>query len=125
MRWRTQTKMPRDQRRLDFCAMQFPTNAPRRWTCPDRVFDVYDRRHQTDKTKIAFNCRNQGADPRTVTGREYAELTAAMLTQRAHQLAQFDHALTQSFCVTNQIARDRQFTVPIPARGARKMIGQM
>src|SRR3989442_6297728 len=118
-------KMASDQRRLDVRAMQLAPNEPRCRTRPDRVFDVHDRRHQGDETKIGFNQREQRADPSAVTGGEHAELAAASFPESLHQLSQFDHALTQPFCVANQIARDRKFAVPITARDTRKVIWQM
>src|SRR5882757_4524701 len=117
-------KMPGDERRLDVGPAQFAANGPRCGAFPDRVVDVYDRRHQGDETQVALNHRKQRTDPCAVTGGEYAEIAGATFAQRAHQLPQFGYALAQPLCVADQIARDRQFTVPIAARDTRIMVWQ-
>src|SRR4029077_16659650 len=110
---------------IDICPTKFTSHESRHRALPDRVFDVNDRRHQGNETKIAFNHRKQRANPSTVTGAEHTEVAAAALAQCTDQLPQLDHALTQPFCVANKIGRDCKFAIPIAARDTRIMIGQM
>src|ERR1700738_4707616 len=66
MRWRAEMKMPSHQLRRDLCPLQLPPHGNRRWSLPDRMFDIYDRRHEREKTQIAFRGREQRTDPRAV-----------------------------------------------------------
>src|SRR6266516_1239359 len=118
-------EMSSDERLLDVRAMQLAPNKSRRRARPDRVLDVHYRRHQGNETKIAFNHREQRANPPAVTGSKHAELAAATFAQCTHHLPQLDHALAQPFCIADEIARDRKFAVPVAARDTRKMIRQM
>src|SRR5436190_14068911 len=118
-------KMPGDERRLDICTTKFAADRPRCRTLPNRVIDIYDRRHQGGETKIALDHRKQRSDPSTITGGEHAEFAGAAFAQCAHQLAQLHYALAQPFCVADQIAGDCKFAVPIPLRNARVMVWQV
>src|SRR6266536_3057502 len=118
-------KMPGDERRLDVRPTQFAANAPRRGALPDRVLDVYDRRHQGSETQVALDHRKQRADPSAVAGREHAESARAAFVQCAHQLPQLRYALPQSFRVADEIAGDRKLAVPIATRDTRIMVWQM
>jgi hypothetical protein len=80
-------KMPGDERRLDVGPTQFAANRPRCGAFPDRVLDVYDRRHQGDETQVALDHCQQRTDPCAVTGGEYAEFAGAAFAQGTHQLA--------------------------------------
>src|SRR5579885_3908062 len=71
---RTEMKMPRNEIRLDLCPAQFPADEIRGRALPDRMLKVDDRRHQRDKTEIAFDRGEQRADPCAVTGGQHAEL---------------------------------------------------
>src|SRR5215471_16707857 len=118
-------EMPGDERRLDIRPAQFTANRPRCRTLPNRVLDIYDRRHQGDETQIALDHRQQRTDPSAVTGREYTKFTRAAFAQCTHQLPQFRHTLAQPFGVANQIAGNRKLAVPVPARDTGIMIWQM
>src|SRR5437867_10356899 len=117
-------KMLRDERRLDIRPTEFAADTPCCRALPERVLDIYDRRHQGNETQVALNQRNQRADPSAVTGGEQTKFARAAFAQCAHQLAHLGHALAQPFCVADQIAGDRQFTVPIAARDTRIMVWQ-
>ena len=73
-------KMPGNKRRLDICPAQFATHEPRSRIFPDCVFDVHDRCHQGDETKISFNYGEQRPDPTAVARAEQTELVAVALT---------------------------------------------
>src|SRR5258705_13390992 len=115
MHWRTQVKMPGNERWLDICPMQFAPHESRGRALPDRVLNVHNRRHQRYETKIALHHRQKGADPSAITGAEHAKLGAAALAQYCHQLPQLDYTLTQPLRVANEISRDRQLAVPVAA----------
>src|SRR6266550_7612008 len=116
---RAEMIMPRHERWLDARAAEFAPHKPCGRAFPDRVFDVYNRRHQRHETKIALDHREKRTDPSAVTRAEYAKLLAAALTQCCHQLPHFDHTLAKSLGVANKIGRDCKFAVPIAARDTR------
>src|SRR2546430_2200489 len=109
-------KMPRDERWIDICPTQFAPHETGRWALPDRVLNVYDRRHQRDETKIPLNHSEKRADPSAITGAEHAELLAAAFAQYCHQLSQLDYPLTQPFRIADEIGSDRELAVPVAAR---------
>src|SRR4029453_13599765 len=117
--------MPRHQFRRDVCPSQFAPHKRAPGILPNRVLHVYDRRHQRNETQVALDHRQQRADPATVTGAENSEFVAAHLAQRGDELAHFDHALTKTFGVTNQVRGDREFAIPMTTWYARVVIGQM
>src|SRR6266700_3975177 len=98
-------KMPRDERWIDICPTQFAPHETGRWALPDRVLNVYDRRHQRDVTKIPLN-----------HSEKRAELLAAAFAQYCHQLSQLDYPLTQPFRIADEIGSDRELAVPVAAR---------
>src|SRR6266567_6265052 len=91
--WRAEMIMPRHERWLDARPAEFAPHKPCGRAFPDSVFDVYNRRHQSNEPKIALDHREKCADPSAITRAEYAKLLAATLAQRRHQLPHFDHAL--------------------------------
>src|SRR6266446_3844406 len=94
MHWRTQVKMPGNERWLDIYPVQFASHESRGRALPDRVLNIHDRRHQRYETKIALHHGQKGPDPSAVTGAEDAKLVAAALAKYCHQLPQLDYALT-------------------------------
>ena len=108
--------MPRDERWFDVGPTQFAPHEPRRRALPDRMLNVYDRRHQRNKAKIPLNHREKCADPSAITCSEHTELLAAALAQCRHQLPQLDYPLTQPLRVADEIGSDREFTIPVAAR---------
>src|SRR5882724_3494633 len=118
-------KMPGDEGRLDVCPTQFAANRPRGGGFPDRVLDVYNGSHQGDETQVALNHREQRTDPSAITGSEHAEFAGTVFAQCAHQLAQFHYALAQPLRVSDQIAGNRKFAIPIAVRDTRIMVWQL
>src|SRR5438552_13905272 len=109
-------KVPRDEGWIDICPTQFAPHESRRRALPDRVLDVYDRRHQCEEAKIPLNHREKRADPSAITCSEHTELFAAAFAQCRHQLPQLDYPLTQPLRVADEIGSDREFTIPVAAR---------
>src|SRR6266571_8300650 len=103
-------KMPRNERWIDICPTQFAPHESRGWALPDRVLNIYDRRHQRDEAKIPLNHREKRADPSAITCSEHTELFAPALAQCCHQLPCLDYPLTQPLCIANEIGSDREFT---------------
>src|SRR5678815_4329235 len=89
-------EMPGDERRLDIGTTQFAANRPRCRALPNRVLDIYDRRHQGGETQVALDHRKQRTDPSAVARGEHAEFAEAAFAQCAHQLPQLRYALPQS-----------------------------
>src|SRR2546430_869425 len=118
-------EMSGDQRRLDIGTTQFAAYRPRRGALPNRVLDIYDRRHQGGETQVALDHREQRTDPSAIACGEHAEFAGAAFAQCAHQLAQLHYALAQSLRVADQVAGDRKLTVPVPARDTRIMVWQL
>src|SRR5438094_1403648 len=118
-------EMSGDETRLDIGTTQFAADGPRCGALPDRVLDIYDRRHQGSETQVALDHGKQRADPSAIAGREHAELAGAAFAQCAHQLPQLRYALPQSFRVALEIAGDRKLAVPIAPRDTRIMVWQM
>src|SRR5882762_56025 len=118
-------EMSGDERRLDIGTTQFAAERPRRGALPNRVLDIYDRRHQSGETQVALDHRKQRTNPSAIAHGEHAEFAGAVFAQCAHQLAQLHYALAQSFCVADEIAGDRKLTVPVPARDTRVMVWQL
>src|SRR4029077_12547319 len=118
-------KMPGDERRLDVGPTQFAANGPRCGAFPDRVVDVYDRRHQGGETQVPLDHRKQRADPSAIAHGEHAEFAGAAFAQCAHQLTLLHYALAPSLRVADQVACDRKLTVPVPARDTRIMVWQL
>src|SRR6266487_2992934 len=118
-------EMPGDERRLDIGTAQFTADRPRCRALPNRVLDIYDRRHQGGETQVALDHRKQRTDPSPVARGEHAEFAGAAFAQHAHQLAHLHYALPQPFCVADEIAGDRKLAVPIPARDTRIMVWQL
>src|SRR5467141_3317620 len=118
-------KMPRNERWIDICPTKLAPHESRCRALPDRVLNVYDRGHQRNETKIPLNHRQKGANPSAITCSQHTELFAPALAQCRHQLPRLDYPLTQTFCVANEIGSDREFTVPVAARYARKVIGEV
>src|SRR5439155_2374839 len=125
MHRRAQMKMTRHERRLNVRTAKFASHEMCARAFPDRMLDVYDRRHQCNEAKILLDHREKRPDPATVAGPEDAELAATSVAQRRYQLPHLDHTLTQPFRVANEISRDRQFAVPVATRRPRIMIRQM
>src|SRR5439155_15817576 len=125
MHRRAQMKMTRHERRLNVRTAKFASHEMCARAFPDRMLDVYDRRHQCNEAKILLDHREKRPDPATVAGPENAELAATTVAQRRYQLPDLDHTLTQPFRVANEISRDRQFAVPVATRHPRIMIRQM
>src|SRR5213083_2564853 len=111
-------KMPCNERWIYICPTQFAPHESRRRALPDRVLNIYDRRHQRDETKILLNHREKRADPSAITCSEHTEPFTAALTQCRHQLPQLDYPLPQPLRVADEIGSDREFTVPVAARDA-------
>src|SRR6266542_4792567 len=118
-------EMPGNERRLDIATAQFAADRPRCRALPNRVLDIYDRRHQGGETQVALDHRKQRTDPSAVARGEHAEFAGAAFAQCTHQLAQLGHALPQTLCVADEIAGDRKLAVPIAARDTRIMVWQL
>src|SRR6266704_7206988 len=99
-------KVPRDEGWIDICPTKFAPHESRRRALPDRVLNIYDRRHQRNETKISLNHRQKGADPSAITCSEHTELFAPSLAQCRHQLPCLDYPLTQPLCIANEIGSD-------------------
>src|SRR5438270_6339616 len=125
VRRRAEMEMSRYQLGRDLCAPQFASHKSGSRILPNRVLDVYDRGHQRDKAQIGLDHCQQGADPTAVTCSENSKFAATSFAQRSDQLPDFDHALTQTFSVSNQVGRDCELAVPITARNSRIVIRQM
>src|SRR4029077_14222168 len=117
--------MPRNEKWIDICPTKFAPHESRRRAPPDRVFNIYDRGHQRNETKIPLNHRHKGANPSAITCSEQTEFFAPALTQCRHQLSRLDYPLTETLRVANEIGSDREFTVPVPARDPRIMIREV
>src|ERR1051326_2201905 len=89
------------------------------------MLDVHDRRHEREKTQIAFHGCEQSADPCAITCAENSEIVTTVLAQSRDELSNFHHALPQAFRVADQVGGDRQLTIPVSAWDARVMIRQM
>src|SRR5580704_13634617 len=87
MRWRAEMKMPSHQLRRDLCPLQLPPHGNCCRILPDRVFDIRNRRHESEKTEIAFDGREQSADPRAVACSKNSKVQAAAFPQGGDQLA--------------------------------------
>src|SRR5438132_5048842 len=105
-------KMSRDKLRRDFGASQFPPHESSSRIFPNRVFDVYDRRHQRDEAQIRLDHGKQSADPTAVTCSEDSKLIAPLFAKGRDQLAQLHDAPAQAFSISNQVGSDRELAVP-------------
>ena len=85
---------------------------------PQRVAQIDDGFQQGDPAKVAFDGREQGADPGAVAAGPESEFRATLRTQPCHQLAQFHHAAAQSFRCADEIGGDGEFAIKMPARRA-------